>query len=52
MQVFGTNKILAIYFEGDFYDITPIDTDKDQTACNITTTPIFGNRYYYHSRST
>jgi hypothetical protein len=34
----GTNKILAIYFEGDFYDITPIDTDKDQTACNITTT--------------
>ena len=34
----GTNKILAIYFEGDFYDITPIDTDKDQTSCDITTT--------------
>jgi hypothetical protein len=34
----GTNKILAIYYEGEFYDITPIDTDKSQTACNITTT--------------
>ena len=22
----GTNKILAIYYEGDFYDITPLDT--------------------------
>jgi hypothetical protein len=48
----GTNKILAIYFEGDFYDITPIDTDKDQTSCNITTTQWFGNRYYYYSSST
>jgi hypothetical protein len=48
----GTNKILAIYFEGDFYDITPIDTDKDQTACNITTTQWFGNSYYYYSSST
>jgi hypothetical protein len=48
----GTNKILAIYFEGDFYDITPIDTDKDQTACNITTTNGSANRYYHHSRST
>jgi hypothetical protein len=48
----GTNKILAIYFEGDFYDITPIDTDKDQTACNYNYYQWFSNRYYYHSRST
>jgi hypothetical protein len=34
----GTNKILAIYYEGEFYDITPIDTTLSQTACNITTT--------------
>jgi hypothetical protein len=34
----GTNKILAIYYEGEFYDITPIDTDKSQTGCDITTT--------------
>ena len=34
----GTNKLLVIYHEGQFYDITPIDTDKDQTGCDITTT--------------
>jgi hypothetical protein len=34
----GTNKLLIIYYEGEFYDITPIDTDRDQTGCNITTT--------------
>jgi hypothetical protein len=34
----GTNKLLIIYYEGDFYDITPIDTTKSQTSCTITTT--------------
>ena len=34
----GTNKILAVYYEGDFYDITPIDTAKSQTGCDLTTT--------------
>jgi hypothetical protein len=34
----GTNKLLVIYYEGDFYDITPIDTTKSQTGCDITTT--------------
>jgi hypothetical protein len=34
----GTNKLLVIYYEGDFYDITPIDTTKSQTSCDITTT--------------
>jgi hypothetical protein len=34
----GTNKLLVIYYEGDFYDITPIDTTKSQTSCTITTT--------------
>ena len=32
----GTNKVLAIYFEGAFYDITPIETDNEVTG-NITT---------------
>ena len=31
----GTNKILAIYFEGAFYDITPLDTAL--TGCTFTT---------------
>jgi len=34
----GTNKLLVIYYEGQFFDITPIDTDKSQTGCDITTT--------------
>ena len=33
----GTNKVLAVYFEGAFYDITPIETDNAVTG-NITTT--------------
>jgi len=32
----GTNKILAIYFEGAFYDITPLGTAL--TACTYTST--------------
>jgi len=34
----GTNKLLIVYYEGEFYDITPIDTTKSQTGCDITTT--------------
>ena len=32
----GTNKILVIYYEGAFYDITPLDTAI--TGCTFTTT--------------
>jgi hypothetical protein len=32
----GTNKVLLIYYEGGFYDITPLDTAK--TGCTFTTT--------------
>tara|TARA_R100001509_G_scaffold1270_3_gene1214 strand:- start:3336 stop:5516 length:2181 start_codon:yes stop_codon:yes gene_type:complete len=34
----GTNKVLVIYFDGAFYDITPLDTDNFSTGANITTT--------------
>jgi len=34
----GTNKVLIIYFDGAFYDITPLDTDNYSTGANITTT--------------
>ena len=34
----GTSKVLIIYFEGAFYDITPLDTDKFSTGANISTT--------------
>jgi hypothetical protein len=34
----GTNKVLVIYFDGAFYDITPLDTDNYSTGANITTT--------------
>tara|TARA_R100000700_G_scaffold37377_1_gene47496 strand:+ start:7846 stop:10023 length:2178 start_codon:yes stop_codon:yes gene_type:complete len=34
----GTNKVLIIYFDGAFYDITPLDTDNFQTGSDITTT--------------
>jgi len=32
----GTNKVLVIYFEGAFYDITPLDTAL--TSCTFNTT--------------
>jgi hypothetical protein len=32
----GTNKVLVIYFEGQFYDITPLDTAL--TSCTFTST--------------
>jgi hypothetical protein len=32
----GTNKVLIIYFEGQFYDITPLDTAL--TSCTFTST--------------
>src|SRR5210317_807810 len=34
----GTNRCLYIYYSGQFYDITPIDPDREQTGANITTT--------------
>jgi hypothetical protein len=34
----GTNKVLVIYFDGAFYDITPLDTDNYSTGSDITTT--------------
>lgn len=34
----GTNKCLYIYYSGAFYDITPIDPDRQSTGANITTT--------------
>ena len=34
----GTDKVLVIYFDGAFYDITPLDTDNYSTGANITTT--------------
>jgi len=34
----GTDKLLVIYYEGAFYDITPLQTDNYSTGSNITTT--------------
>ena len=34
----GTNRCLYIYFDGNLYDITPIDPDRQSTGANITTT--------------
>jgi hypothetical protein len=34
----GTDKLLIIYYEGAFYDITPLQTDNYSTGSNITTT--------------
>ena len=34
----GTNKILAIWFEGEFHDITPLDSSLDQSGVTIDTT--------------
>ena len=31
----GTNKILAVWFEGEFHDITPLDSSLDQSGCNF-----------------
>jgi len=33
----GTNKCLYIYFEGAVYDITPLDTTRQQTGATFTT---------------
>ena len=32
----GTNKCLYIYYEGAVYDITPLDTGRQQTSCPFT----------------
>ena len=34
----GTDKVLVIYYEGAFYDITPLETGNFSTGANITTT--------------
>jgi len=34
----GTNRLLYVYYSGQFYDITPIDPDRQQTGADITTT--------------
>ena len=34
----GTNRCLYVYYDGDFYDITPIDPDRQSTGADITTT--------------
>jgi hypothetical protein len=34
----GTNRCLYVYYSGQFYDITPIDPDRQQTGADITTT--------------
>jgi len=34
----GTDKLLIIYYEGAFYDITPLQTDNYSTGSDITTT--------------
>ena len=34
----GTNRCLYIYYSSNFYDITPIDPDRQQTGADITTT--------------
>ena len=34
----GTNKMLYIYFEGGFHDITPLDATRQQTGATITST--------------
>jgi hypothetical protein len=33
----GSSKVLVIYYEGNFYDITPLDTAL--TSCTFTSTP-------------
>lgn len=36
--VIGTNRCLYAYYSEDFYDITPIDPDRQQTGADISTT--------------
>ena len=33
----GTNQILAVWFEGEFHDITPLDSSLNQSGVTITT---------------
>jgi len=39
----GTDKLLIIYYEGAFYDITPLQTDNFSTGANITTSNLSKN---------
>jgi hypothetical protein len=38
IQHLAQTKLLIIYYEGAFYDITPLQTDNFSTGANITTT--------------
>jgi len=33
----GSSKVLVIYYESSYYDITPLDTDRQVTSCTFTT---------------
>ena len=33
----GSSKVLVIYYESSYYDITPLDTDREKTGCTFTT---------------
>ena len=44
----GTNKMLYIYFEGGFHDITPLDATRQQTSATITSTSSSDDSYYYN----
>jgi hypothetical protein len=33
----GTSKVLIVYYEGQFFDITPLDTSRQLTSCTFTT---------------
>jgi hypothetical protein len=46
----GTDKLLIIYYEGAFYDITPLQTDNFSTGANITTTNLSKRCNYYNIR--
>jgi hypothetical protein len=48
----GTNRLLIIYYDNTFYDITPIDPDRQSTGADITTTNgSNAHRYDYNYRS-
>jgi hypothetical protein len=48
----GTNRLLVIYYDNTFYDVTPIDPDRQSTGANITTTNgSNAHRYNYNYRS-
>ena len=34
----GTDKFLLLYFEGQLFDISPLDTSLRQTSCTLATT--------------